>query len=389
MATHLSPVPSTPQAAGDRFASVDDMVSALQPAHPVFCLRPAVVAGAARHFVEAFPGRVLYAVKCNPHPWVLSALYEGGVRDFDTASLPEIESVRGLFSDANAYFHHPIKSRDAIRRAYRDHGVRQFTVDHPAELDKLVEECGGDIEIEVRFATPPGFATFDLSTKFGATPQHAVRLLRAVADKGLTPTLAFHVGSQCTSPEAYRIALLLAGQILDAAEVTIASLNVGGGFPADYPNAAPAPLQTYFDEIEAGVRLLELPDGCGLLCEPGRALVADGCSLVVQVDLRKDNVLYVNDGIYGSLSEMVHGKADFAVRLVRPGGAAVAASESQFTVFGPTCDANDVLPFTWILPDDVREGDWIEVSQVGAYSNAMASHFNGFYADTFVKISGR
>ncbi len=162
---------------------------------------------------------------------------------------------------------------------------------------------------------------------------------------------------------------------------------MGGGFPAAYPNAAPPPLDTYFAEIEAGVHLLELPDGCGLLCEPGRALVADGCSLVVQVDLRKDQVLYVNDGIYGSLSETVHGKADFAVRLVRPGGAAAAApNELQFTVFGPTCDANDMLPFTWILPDDVREGDWIEVSQVGAYSNALATQFNGFYADKFVTI---
>ena len=386
MTTHLSPVPSTPRAAGDSFASVDDMVEALQPAHPVFCLRPAVLENAARRFVEAFPGRVLYAVKCNPHPWVLSALHDGGVGDFDTASMPEIESVKGLFPDANAYFHHPVKSRAAIRRAYRDHGVRQFTIDHPAELEKLLDECGGGIEVEVRFATPPGFATFDLSTKFGATPQHAVSLLRAVADKGLTPTLAFHVGSQCTSPEAYRIALLLAGQILDAAEVPIASLNVGGGFPAAYPNAAPPPLDTYFAEIEAGVRLLELPDECGLLCEPGRALVADGCSLVVQVDLRKDHVLYVNDGIYGSLSEMVHGKADFAVRLVRPGGAAAAPNEVQFKVFGPTCDANDMLPFTWIRPDDVREGDWIEVSQVGAYSNALATHFNGFYADKFVTI---
>ncbi len=387
MATHLSPVPSAPKAAGDNFATVDDMVAALRPAHPVFCLRPAALESAARRFVQAFPGRVLYAVKCNPHPWVLSALHDGGVRDFDTASLPEIESVKGLFPGANAYFHHPVKSREAIRRAYRDYGVRQFTIDHPAELEKLLEECGGSgIEVEVRFATPPGFATFDLSTKFGATPEHAVKLLRAVSAKGLTPTLAFHVGSQCTSPEAYRIALLLAGQILDAAEVPIASLNVGGGFPAAYPNAAPPALDTYFAEIEAGVRLLELPDECGLLCEPGRALVADGVSLVVQVDLRKDRVLYVNDGIYGSLSETVHGKADFAVRLVRPGGAAAAPNELQFTVFGPTCDANDRLPFTWILPDDVREGDWIEVSQVGAYSNALATQFNGFYADKFVTI---
>ena len=269
MVSHLSSVPSAPQTAGDSFASVDEMVAALQPAHPVFCLRPALLESAAKRFVEAFPGRVLYAVKCNPHPWVLSALYEGGVRHFDTASLPEIESVKGLFPGANAYFHHPVKSREAIRRAYREFGVRQFTVDHPAELEKLLDECDGDdIEVEVRFATPPGFATFDLSTKFGATPQHAVRLLRAVAEKGLTPTLAFHVGSQCTSPEAYSIALLLAGQILDAAEVAIASLNVGGGFPAAYPNAAPPSLENYFAEIEAGVGILELPDSCSLLCEP-------------------------------------------------------------------------------------------------------------------------
>ena len=386
MASHLSPVPSSPQTAADRFASVEDMVATLQPSRPIFCLRPAVLAQAARHFVEAFPGTVLYAVKCNPHPWVLQAIYEGGVRDFDTASLVEIQTVKDLFPEGTAHFHHPVKSREAIRRAYREYGVRQFTVDHRAELDKVLAECDGrDIEVEVRFATPPGFATFDLSTKFGATPEQASALLRAVAAEGVTPALSFHVGSQCTSPEAYRIALLLAGQILDAAEVPIASLNLGGGFPAEYPNASPPSLSTYFDEIEAGVRILDLPDGCRLECEPGRALVADGSSLVVQVELRKGLVLYVNDGIYGSLSEMVHGKADFAVRVVRPDGG-VASTEAQFTVFGPTCDSNDMLPFTWILPDDVREGDWIEVSQVGAYSNALATRFNGFYADKFVTI---
>ena len=361
------------------------MVAALAPDHPVFCLRAPVLAEAARRFLAAFPGRVLYAVKCNPHPSVLDSLYGAGIRDFDTASLEEIEAVRGRFGDSRAYFHHPVKSRRAIRRAYHDLGVRHFTVDHAAELDKVLTECGGhDLNIQVRFATPPGYAAFDLSAKFGVKPDRAATLLQAVAEAGAAPGLSFHVGSQCVKLEAYRVALDLAGEIIAAARVPIRSLNVGGGFPVGYSQDVP-PLANFMAEITSGVAALGLADDCVLMCEPGRALVADGVSVVVQVQHREDGVVFINDGIFGNLSEMVHGKANLPVRLVRPAGRAADAHQ-DFTVYGPTCDSNDVLPFKWALPADVAEGDWIEVDQAGAYSNALASRFNGFYSDHFVTI---
>lgn len=360
------------------------MVAALAPDHPVFCVRPAVLAKAARQFLEGFSGRVLYAVKCNPAETVLEALHGAGINQFDTASLQEIAAVRGALGGARAYFHHPVKSRRAVRSAYHEYGVRDFTVDHLAELKKVVEDCGGGIAIQVRFATPPGFAHFDLSAKFGAKPEPAAALLRAVAKAGAAPGLSFHVGSQCLKPEAFGVALALAGEIIDAAGVAIRSLNVGGGFPVGYSQDAPA-LEDYFAEIAAGVAALHLPADCIVMCEPGRSLAANGVSLVVQVQHREDGIVFINDGIFGNLSEMVHGKANLPVRFLRPDGPKPEARE-DFTVYGPTCDSNDVLPFKWNLPADVAEGDWIEVEQAGAYSNALASNFNGFYSEHFVTI---
>lgn len=317
---------------------------------------------------------------------MIGALYGAGIRDFDTASFEEIAAVRERFDGVRAYFHHPVKSSPAIRRAYNDYTVRNFTVDHAAELNKVLAECGGGsgLDIQVRFATPPGCAAFDLSAKFGAKPEDAAALLHAVDEAGAAPGLSFHVGSQCRKPEAYRVALALAGEIIAAAGVAIRSLNVGGGFPVGYSEDAPA-LDLYFAEIAAGVAALELGERCVRMCEPGRSLVANGVSLVVQVQHREDGTVFINDGIFGKLSEMVHGKANLPVRLIRPRGP-VSPTQEDFTVYGPTCDANDELPFMWSLPPDVAEGDWIEVEQVGAYSNALASRFNGFYSDHFVTI---
>ena len=375
------------QAGLERYPTSADMVAALAPDEPVFCVRRAALAEAARRFLADFPGRVLYAVKCNPNASVLGALYGAGIRDFDTASLEEIAAVRGQFGDSRAHFHHPVKSRRAIRRAYHDFGVRHFTIDHAAELAKVLAECGGgggDLGIQVRFATPPGYAAFDLSAKFGAKPDRSAELLQAVAQAGAAPGLSFHVGSQCLKPEAYRVALALAGEVIGAAGVPIRSLNVGGGFPVGYSENAPA-LDLYFAEIAAGVAALALPDDCVLMCEPGRSLVADAVSLAVQVQHREEGVVFINDGIFGNLSEMVYGKANFPVRLIRPAGRG-SHDQEAFTVYGPTCDSNDVLPFKWTLPADVAEGEWIEVEKAGAYSNAVASHFNGFHSDHFVTI---
>ena len=362
------------------------MIAGLTPSYPVYCLRPEVLEATAQEFLDRFPGRVLYAVKCNPHPLVLKALYDAGIRHFDTASLPEIAQVRELFPDAAAYFMHPVKARAVIKASYEIYGVRHFVIDHPSELAKVMDETGGEgVAIIVRMATPHAGAAFDLSTKFGAAPALAADLLRAVRDEGCPGGLAFHVGSQCLSPRAYRTALGLVGEAAAAAATDIQFLDVGGGFPAAYKGVNMPPLSAYMDEISAGLEALDLRRDCVTMCEPGRAMVASGCSLVTQVLLRKEDQLYINDGVHGSLSEMVTGQLQMPARLIRLDGD-VSDKFMDYAVAGPTCDSIDMLPFPFRLPDDVREGDWIEIGQLGAYGSALRTQFNGFYPDTFVAL---
>lgn len=369
-----------------QFRSTDAMVSVLRPGEPVYCVHRAALRGAAAQFLTHFPGDTLYAVKCNPHPLVLQTLRDAGIAHFDAASIPEIAAVRALGPDVGVYYMHPVKPRDAILTAHTVYGVRHFAVDHPDELDKLLYETddAGDLVVLVRFATPGGVARYELSQKFGADPEGAAMLLRRAADAGCAVGLVFHVGSQCLSPDAYRRGILVAGDIAARAGVGLSCLDVGGGFPAAYVGEVPPPLDAYFEAIRTGWGAIA-QEGCVLKCEPGRALVAAGMSLVVQVQLRKESAIYINDGIYHSLSETVTGGLSYPVRLIRA-GEEPAREMRNFTVFGPTCDSTDVLPAPFSLPADVREGDWIEIGQVGAYSNALVTRFNGVAPDRFVLV---
>ena len=371
-----------------QFPDVRSMVAALTPSYPVYCLRPETLRRTVAHFLELFPGRVLYAVKCNPHPRVLKALYDAGIRHFDTASLAEIALVRESFPDAGAYFMHPVKGRAVIRTADRVYGIDTFVVDHADELAKVLDETGGGegLTIVVRLQTPPiEGAFYHLAAKFGADVATAAALLKEARSRGCQVGVAFHVGSQCPDPGAYSQALGLVGDVLEAAQTPIQVLDVGGGFPAQYLATNLPPLEDYIAEIEAGAKTLKLRRDCVLMCEPGRALVAPGMSLVVQVQLRKNDQLYINDGVYGSLSETVTARLRLPARLVRLDGEG-AAETRAFILNGPTCDSLDVLPSTFDLPADMREGDWIEIDRVGAYSNALASRFNGFYPETLVVV---
>jgi len=372
------------------FPDVPSVAMALTPSYPVYCVRPAVLQENARQFVTLFPGTVLYAIKCNPHPLVLKALYKGGTRHFDTASLPEIAQVRETFHDAEAYFMHPVKGRAVIKSAYKIYGIRHFVVDHPSELDKVLKETGGkDLTIVVRIWTPPDESTtYHLAEKFGAQPDEAADLLRAAAKRGCKVGIAFHVGSQCQDPKAYRTALELVGEIVEAASCDLDCLDVGGGFPGLYMNTSAPPLEDYMAAIRKGLKDIKVKPAVEVMAEPGRVLAASGISLLAQVQLRKGEQLYINDGIYGSLSEMVQTDLRLPARLIRlneqPG-----EEQTAFTLSGPTCDSLDVIPGTFDLPSDAREGDWIEIDQVGAYSNALATHFNGFHPETFVEVHDR
>lgn len=384
--------PPTPAPSGRaaHYADAEAVARALRPSYPVYLLRPRRLAANARAFLEGFPGTVLYAVKCNPAPAVLRALYRAGIRHFDTASLPEIAQIAETYPDAQTYFMHPVKGRAVIRTAYEVYGVQHFVVDHPSELEKVLEETAQgrreDLVVVVRLATPPAAGTlYHLAAKFGCAESEAVALLRRAREAGCRAGLAFHVGSQCRTPGAYGTALEICGRVAAEAGVELACLDVGGGFPADYVEMVAPGLPLYFEEIRRGLAHNGF-SGLEVLCEPGRALVASGCSLLIQVQLRKDAQLYVNDGIYGSLSELVDAGIRLPVRLVRPDGPAPSDELREFVVNGPTCDSLDVLPQRFALPADAREGDWIEVDQVGAYSNALATHFNGFYPETFVTV---
>ncbi|WP_439814681.1 type III PLP-dependent enzyme [Zavarzinia sp. CC-PAN008] len=371
----------------NRFESVDRMVEALDPSYPVLCILPDVLARTAQRFDKGFPGKVLYAVKCNPHPLVLNGLWQGGIRSFDTASLPEIALVKELLPEAHCCFNHPVKSRTAIQAAHDVYGIEDYVVDSPEELEKLVAETGPGATVQVRLATASGYAAFDLSLKFGAKEAEAVQLLRQVKAAGLEPAISFHVGSQCRTPEAYTLALAEVGRVIEAAGVQPRYVNVGGGFPAHYRGTQIPPLADFFDAIRKGAARLNVRADCELYCEPGRALVVEAAVLVVQVHLRRGNSLYVNDGVFGSLSELNVGKLTPPVRLIRRRRDG-EGEPIPFRIFGPTCDSADVLPEPFVLPDDVDEGDWIAIGQVGAYSNALASHFNGFYCDTVVEVGG-
>ncbi len=370
-----------------QFTDVTAVAKALQPSYPVYCVRPEVLAGSAKRFISQFPGTVLYAVKCNPHPLVLSALYQGGLRHFDTASLTEIAQISDAYSDAHTYFMHPVKARAVIKSAFKVYGVRHFVVDHIDELNKVVEEVGAQGNtIIVRVNTPPADdALYHLAAKFGAGPEAAAELMIAAAGRGASVGLAFHVGSQCRSPEAYGTALDILGEVIRKAGVEPVCIDVGGGFPAAYGDRPVPALDTYMAAIRDGLKRLKLSPTVEVFSEPGRALVAHGCSLLTQVQLRKEDRLYINDGIYGSLSEMSQVAIRLPARLIRLDGP-VSDKLGEFVLNGPTCDSLDVLPGTFALPEDVREGDWIEIDQVGAYSNALATRFNGFHPETFVQV---
>ena len=372
-----------------KFASVEAVVAELAPSYPVYCLHSARLMATVRNFLTLFPGRVLYAVKCNPHPQVLHALVAAGITDFDTASLPEIAQVAETFPEARAYFMHPVKNRAAIKMAHLAYRVRHYVVDHAAELDKVLAEIPDrNLCVVVRLKTAPDAETvYDLSSKFGCDLADAVDLLHLATSAGCDTGLAFHVGSQCGSPAAYRAGLVRVGEVIHASGVAPTLIDVGGGFPAPYANARVPPLAAYMQVIRDAYVALALPATVTLVCEPGRALVAEAVSLVAQVLLRKDDRLYLNDGIYGSLAEMYQSKLRLPVRLMRKAPRA-AAAVAEFRLFGPTCDSLDVIPGTFTLPGDVDEGDWLEVGMVGAYSNALASRFNGFYPETMVEVGG-
>jgi ornithine decarboxylase len=371
----------------EHYSSVESLLSKLKPANPVYCIYPHVYAQAARNFISGFPGRVLYAVKACSNPAVLRILAESGIAHFDCASLVEIEAVRNVSEDACCYFMVPVRTRGEAHVAQEKFGVRHFLVDHQSGIERLATEI--DMQRSVvfaRMAVHHAAAMQDLSIRFGAPVEELPSLIRSIADTGAEPALAFNVGSMVTDPGAYRHSIAIAAGLLDRLPGTIRLVDIGGGFPRSYPGFDVPPLSEYFDSICGAAGRLPVADGGELLGEPGRALAAPGLSAISEVLQRRDDRLYLNDGMHGIFWDLRYeGQDEFASRCYRD-GQRLEGKRRRFILYGPTCDAQDVLPAKVALPDDIRAGDHLEFGGLGAYSLSGRTDFNGRYSDHIVLI---
>jgi ornithine decarboxylase len=368
----------------DLFDTTDitSVVRDCKPNKPTHVFKPEAMKKAVACFKEGFNGTILYAVKTNPSVHGLKCMYGEGIRNFDVASMGEIELISGLFPDARMYFMHTVKSRHAIREAYFTYGVRDFSLDSEHELHKILEETNNakDLNLYVRLAISNEYAELSLAGKFGISTVDGADLIAQTRKYANKLGICFHVGSQCMHPDAYRIAIRVAKKVVTESRATIDMLDVGGGFPSIYPGMKPLAMQHFFDAIHEEFESVEGHENIELLCEPGRALVAESGSVIVRVELRKGDHLYINDGTYGSLFDAGTPNFVYPTKLIRP-KSDVSTDITPFSFFGPTCDALDYMKGPFHLPDDVSEGDYIEIGQLGAYGSTMSTRFNGFEPD--------
>lgn len=358
------------------------VVRALAPDEAVILNRPHAAARAARFFVESFPGRSLYAVKANPSPDLIEILWANGITHYDVASIAEVRLVRGLLADAVLCFMHPVKAVGAIREAYFEHGVKTFSLDTTEELEKIVEATRGadgepaqDLRLCVRLRVSSEYSELSLASKFGCDLTEAPGLLQQCRQYADWLGACFHVGSQAMTPFAYVQALERTRAAIAEASVVIDMIDVGGGFPSVYPGMSPPPLEDYFAIIHRQFEALPIAYNAELWCEPGRALSAEYSSLIVRVEKRRGDELYINDGAYGALFDAAHVGWKFPVRaleddLIKP--------LQDFAFYGPTCDDADFMQGPFALPADIQAGDYIEIGMLGAYGAAMKTDFNGF-----------
>jgi ornithine decarboxylase len=292
-----------------------------------------------------------------------------------------VRLVHKFLPDAKLCFMHPVKSERAIAQAYHNHGVRTFSLDSHEELDKIVRATGTDgvaatdLELCVRIRVSSDHAKLSLASKFGADPSEVAQLLVATRQVADSLGIAFHVGSQAMTPLAYAEAMEKVRAAIVEASVTVDIVDVGGGFPSVYPGMEPPALEAYFETIHNCFEDLPISYSAELWCEPGRALCAEYASLLVRVEKRRGNELYINDGAYGALFDAAHVGWRFPVELMRE---EASEEKAEFAFYGPTCDDMDYMAGPFLLPSDTQAGDYIEVGMLGAYGCAMRTEFNGF-----------
>ena len=373
------------------------VAGAFAPDHPAILNRPHAAARAARFFVEKFPGRSLYAVKANPSPELLRVLWDAGITHYDVASIAEVRMARAAVPAATLCFMHPVKTPSAITEAYRDHGVRVFSLDSVEELEKIRDATTAanngvlpeDLTLCVRLRVSSEYSELSLASKFGCDLTGAAELLQATRQVADSLGVCFHVGSQSMSPHAYVQALERVRAAIVDASVTVDIIDVGGGFPSIYPGMEPPPLEDYFGVIDRTYESLPVSYSAELWCEPGRALCAEYNSMIVRVERRRGTELFINDGAYGALFDAAHVGWRFPVRLLRE-SAANEDGETEtedFSFWGPTCDDMDRMEGPFALPADIKAGDFIEIGMLGAYGAAMKTAFNGFGATDVYEVS--
>jgi len=342
-----------------------------------------------------------YAVKCNPHPKILEALWsswrEFGVGGFDCASPAEMKAVMALEPAVNlqdqVVYANPCKQETAVAFS-RICGVKRTVFDNVAELDKILR-LYPDADLLLRVQTDDSLAQCPLSNKFGCAPDQCARLLGQAMDRGLKVVgVSFHVGSGCSQAGAFRSALRRARDAFDEAErvgYEPRLLDIGGGFPGwDEENVA-----TFADHAadisEVLQELFPSPD-VRVIAEPGRFFAATAQALLTTVvsvaDAAEGDRYYINDGLYGSFNCLLFDHAEVPRATILRNGRLLPPDEegehSKCTVFGPTCDGFDVVSENMPMPR-LKVGDRLLFRDMGAYTNAASTSFNGFApADAFV-----
>ncbi len=372
-----------------KFKSVEDLVNQLRPDKPVYCIRKKSILSASNYFQKKFPGKILYAVKTNPHPEVIKTLVKSGIEQFDVASIEEIKAVRKFSTSAKCSYMHTVKSRESISEAYFKYGVKTFALDTKDELIKIIESTSGakDLELFVRVAVSNEHAEIDLSKKFGALNSEAAGLLRLVKQHSKKIGLSFHVGSQCMHPISYSKGIKEIGNIIKKTKIVPNFINVGGGFPTIYPDLVPQSLDNYLKEIKQSLKNLKLEKLPQIICEPGRALVAESGSTIVRINLRKKQKLYINDGTYGTLFDAGTPNIVFPSKMIKDNSHKIVSKKlTAFDFYGPTCDSMDYMKGPFLLPNNIKENDYIELGQLGAYGLTFRTQFNGYYSNEIYEV---
>ncbi len=370
-----------------KFKSVDKLVSQLKPTEPVYCIRRDSINIASKYFQNKFPGKILYAVKTNPHPLVLKTIVESGINDFDIASIKEVEAIRSVSPDAKCSYMHTVKSKESINEAYFKYNIKTFSIDTKDELIKILNSTNQakDLELFVRVAVSNEHAEIDLSKKFGAQTSEAIGLYRLTKQYSKKIGLSFHVGSQCMHPISYSKGINEIKYIIKKTKIVPDVINIGGGFPTIYPDLVPQSLDSYFEEIKNSLNKLKLEKKPEIICEPGRAIVAESGSTIVRVNLRKKQKLYINDGTYGTLFDAGVPNIVYPSRIITS-GRIISKKLTSFDFYGPTCDSMDYMKGPFILPNNIKEGDYIELGQLGAYGLTFRTQFNGYYSDSIYEV---